>query len=129
MDRGIYSSTIFIKALQKTNVLNEFSTHFLINQVEQTIGKYFGQGNSFGVDKLYYLATDKEKCIEQIYKRNRSEEQNIDRLSLYLDNIEEGYMAYITDFKNINGDSSVRCFYDQDINIVAKDLINFLGKY
>ena len=128
-DRGIYSSSVFIKALTKQGFLSDFSSELLLHEVNETIYKYYGGDKIFGTNRLYYLDTPIDVCLRRIQSRSRKGEVDTKNLRDQLVCIHNEYEKYIDNFINLHGVYSFRRFYHEDENEVANDLQRFITKF
>ena len=127
-DRGIYASTIFVKANHHNGTINPFAHDFLINEIDETIVKYFGAKCKYGANKLYYINTPVEKCFENLQIRNRHEEKQLHSVSMipYLQLIEQFHNDYITKFKQEHGEHNVKVGYFPTVDKTVEDIIKFI---
>ena len=125
MDRCFYSSVVFIKTLNRLKVYSDFTESFLESQVLSSVEKFYGK-NDYGVDKIYYLNTPIDVCIQNILKRDRSEEKNVHDLERYLTLLDIEYKLFLYDFIKMKGIENVRVFYHPDIQVVKNDFEMFL---
>ena len=99
VDRGIYSSSIFVKAQVETGSINELGGAVLLHEINKTIERYYGKMDKFGVDKLYYLDTPIEQCMKNLQTRNRHEETSYKDMKRHLEIIQSYYKEYVNDFE------------------------------
>lgn len=131
MDRGIYSTNIFIRSAHERGLINDFERDFLLQATRDVIKQFFGIGKEekFGADKLYYLDTPFRKCLERIRERNRLEEKNMRDTHILLQSISEFYTSYVKDFGRTEGRNQVEVFYDENINEIVANFLRFLERF
>ena len=128
MDRGIYSTTIFVKCAYNQGLLQDFEKDFLLHVTENIIRDYFGE-NKFGVDKLYYLNTPVQRCKERIEERKRFEEESMTSPRNYLRSLGELYDAYVKEFREQKGRNQVEVFFDENVNEILRNFILFMDRF
>jgi len=102
-ERSMYSPLLFTKALKRKGFLSDFSSDF----IEEEVFKAMKRLNVpvLGADKLFYLKTPTEVCLERIRKRNRLEERRCD--ATYLHHVEAVANEFVSTFKCLRNPSDV----------------------
>lgn len=126
MDRCPYSSVVFLRSLSRLKVFSDFTEYYLENEVATTIKKYFG-GDLFGIDKVYFLDTPIDICVQQIVKRGRYAENEIIDLERYLRILESEYKLFVNEFVKERGANHVRFFYHPNQDVVVEDFLKFMN--
>jgi len=127
MDRGIYSTTVFINHALQSGFITQFGADFLRQRTQDTIHQYFGKNRPFGTDKLFYLDTPLETCLERLQQRNRPEEENLKSSHLKL--LNELYNEYLVKYRQSEGRMHIERFFDQDINKIVSNCLLLLERF
>ena len=127
MDRCMYSSIVFLRTLHRLKIFSDFSESLLENEVLTTLKKFCGGEDKYGIDKLYYINTPIDICIENIVKRDRSEEKNLQDLKRYLQVLDIEYKLFLYEFIKCKGIDKVRVYYHPDIDVVKQDFLQFMN--
>ena len=130
MDRNINSSKVFIETMWKQGLLSDFSKTLLMSKVDDAIARFFGP-KKLPVDKIFFLNTPVDQCLQNISRRNRFEEQVVldQTRKTYLFDLEDVYKRYLLQFSQKKGDDvSVRFFYSEKTDEVVDSFIEFLQK-
>lgn len=125
MERNIYSTNIFLKALHKQDILSKFSISLLSKNVEEIISNFFG-ANQFGTDKLYFIDTPTDICFDRIEIRNRNGENNAPMMKHHLQELEKEFSKLYFDFQTRHGENHARKFYSDSANAIATNILQFL---
>ena len=128
MDRCVYSSIIFARTLNRLKVFSDFTESYLEVQALKTIKTFYGEEELYGLDKVYYINTPIDVCIEQIHKRDRTEEIDVQNLKRYLTVLDIEYKLFLYEFIKKKGIDKVRVFYHPNTDIVVQDFLKFVNE-
>ena len=68
-ERNLYSTVIFINAQYERGYLSDFQHDYLTDRVHEKIGETLNKECGLGCNKLVYVVTDVERCLERILQR------------------------------------------------------------
>lgn len=123
-ERSLYSPIIFTTFLHGQGFLTEFSKDFLINEALNVISE-----NNFpflGSDKLFFLNTPVNTCIERVKLRGRVEEQTSTfELGSHLHALRETYIEFTKHFTHVKGNNNLFVSNSTDLDTLCEELYKF----
>ena len=79
-----------------------------------------------GVNKIFYLDTPINVCLEQINIRDREGEAKTSSISAsYLEDIDAQYKLLFDQFVSVKGGTSVLRYYNSDLHILSDKVLDF----
>ena len=125
-DRAAYFSTVFIRLSHKNKYISDFEKDLLVNNCDDAVHTYFASDNFMGVNKIFYLDTPINVCLEQINIRDREGEAKTSSISAsYLEDIDAQYKLLFDQFVSVKGGTSVLRYYNSDLHILSDKVLDF----